>query len=228
MTPEEKFRRLRDESLWHEIRLPQTPRPVARSRVWQFAIPVVSGLVVAVLVIAGVNVLRGVTPQPPVPVPTSTSAADPFAEAVPVDPADYTSTWYDTPDVEGVDFDIAGGIHCGIYDPYFPDIGVESMVAPFAGCAPTEQVFEFPVATGGGGKSASAVTMWGTAESAAVAKSDVQFGGEQETVPVLEQGSSITWSTVTCAAIDDGVECRNDESGHSFFISNSMYSVDSE
>jgi len=227
MTPEEKFTRLRDESLWHEIRLPQTPQPVVRSRVWQFAIPAVSGLVVAVLVIAGVNVLRGAAPQPAVPVPTSTSASDPFLDAVPVDTRDYTSTWYDTPDVEGVDFDIAGGIHCGIYDPYFPDIGVESMEAPFVGCAPTMETLEFPDATGDG-RRASVVTMWGTDESAAVQKSDVQFGGEQETVPVLEQGQSITWSTVTCAAIKGGVECRNEESGHSFFISDTGYTLDSE
>lgn len=74
MTPEEKFRRLRDESLWHEIRLPRTARPVVRSRVWQWAVPVVAGLVVAALVVVGVNVFRmGNTLQPADPTPTATS-----------------------------------------------------------------------------------------------------------------------------------------------------------
>jgi hypothetical protein len=74
MTPEEKFKRLRDESLWHEIRLPRTTRPAARSRVWQWAVPIVAGLVVAVLLVVGVNVFRnGANLQPADPTPATTS-----------------------------------------------------------------------------------------------------------------------------------------------------------
>jgi hypothetical protein len=83
MTPEEKFKRLRDESLWQDVRIPRgrTLAPVHRSRIWQWVVPVVSGLVVAALVVVGVNTFRDSTPpvQPALPTDTATPAPTPTA-----------------------------------------------------------------------------------------------------------------------------------------------------
>jgi hypothetical protein len=86
MTPEEKFARLRDDSLWNEIRMPRTRavEPAERSRIWQFVVPLIVGIVVAALVVVSVNSLRATsTLQPAVLTPTSTITAEPNPEPVP-------------------------------------------------------------------------------------------------------------------------------------------------
>lgn len=159
---------------------------------------------------------------------TPTATVDAFDAATPVDPADYGPPWFDDDPatVDGVDFDSPDHtIHCGIYDPYFPSSPYTA--APFAGCQPDARDFDFPAVMndGYGYGYASAVTQEGMEESAAVWMTDQEFAFESK---VLAAGTSITWSTVTCASVDDGIECRNSASGYGFFISRDRYEVDKE
>lgn len=161
---------------------------------------------------------------------TPTPTLDPFAAATAVDPADFGRPWYneDPATVDGVDFDSPDhGIHCGIYDPYFPESGIAELAAPFVGCVPETIDFEFPEVVNDGydyGR-ATAITQHGTGKSAAVWMSDQEFAQHAN---VLEVGTSVTWSGVTCASLDGGIRCLNTSSGHGFFISRERYEVERE
>jgi len=81
MNPEENFRRLRDESLWNDIPIPQG-KSARRSerRLWPILVPVLSGLVVAALVVTGVSLSHGADnrgPEVAAPAPAQTSTPVP-------------------------------------------------------------------------------------------------------------------------------------------------------
>ena len=160
---------------------------------------------------------------------TPTAPVDAFAAATPVEPADYGPPWYDEDlaTVNGVDFESPDHtIHCGIYDPFYPTAGV-GPVAPFVGCVPNDVKFEFPAVMNDGedyGR-ATAITQNGMGESAAVWMSDQEFAFGSK---ALAAGTSLTWSTVTCASLDGGIRCLNSASGYGFFLSHDRYEVDKE
>ena len=149
-------------------------------------------------------------------------APAPAPTATPVDAAGYLTTRStDRAQLNGVEFDSADrNIHCGIFDPYYPEF-----TPPISGCVPDHYDFVFP------GDSAigppNSVFLEGTGAATAKTTSDVEFAGQDSTasprVNVLSPGTSITWSTVSCVAIDDGIQCTNTATSHGFFLSKVKY-----
>lgn len=83
MNPEENFERLRDESLWNEIRLPQAATRSVSPRLWTFLVPAMASLVIAAVVVAGVNLSQGAGDRGPLgaaPVPVQTSTPGPTGD----------------------------------------------------------------------------------------------------------------------------------------------------
>ena len=100
MTPEQRFARLRDESLWSEVRVPRGRRLESSKQPWylQFVVPIVGAAVAAALVMTGVNVLRDASVlQPAAIVPTSTSTPTPSPSPTEVDVT--SNAWTSPPEI---------------------------------------------------------------------------------------------------------------------------------
>ena len=197
----------------------------------------VGGLIVAIGLAALTACAATAPPTPTGPPPPATArpangstlAPAPAPTATPVDPADYLTllpslTERTTADINGVDFDTADrSITCSIFDPFSTETGSFS---PWTGCYPQKKDFIFPPAESGGDP-ASAVSVIGDAPGNLFILSDLIFPeaypASSEKVKVLSPGTSITWSTVTCVAIDDGIQCTSSATSHGFFLSKVKY-----
>jgi hypothetical protein len=159
------------------------------------------------------------------PLPTPTGVG-----SVAVNPADFATQLAtdDSSELAGVDFDSPdGNLHCGIFAPYY-DVPGNS---PFFGCAADTVDFDWP-ATGNDGSDdivANAIVAEGAAPAHLTWTSGVIFAGQAPldypNVPRLENGTSLSWSTVTCEALDDTISCVSTDSGSGFSLSRSAYSV---
>lgn len=146
----------------------------------------------------------------------SDSPADPTAP-VAVDPALFAAEEFGT----GVIFvSPSGDMHCGITSA---DDG------PLWGCRIDEKDWEFPsddpsdycydaqVPCGWGAEAL------GAGETHPRMRGDVAFESEiRADTPVLEVGSSITLTDVTCVSEERGITCRHATSGHGFTLSSSI------
>ena len=173
---------------------------------------------------------RALPPTGPASSPTpSATASGPTTVAAAV--ADYRFASTTDASIDGVGFRAAGTeISCAIYDPYLP----ESVEAPYAGCVPLTPNYEFPVVMQIDGEDVhgTAVSVDRSGNGVERWISDATFvltpspsGDPNAPSRVLENGSSITWSTITCTVLNDTATCENSVSGHGFQISNQSYRV---
>jgi hypothetical protein len=187
---------------------------------------IVGVLLLASVALAGCSaVSNSATTSSEAAIATSTPSSTPTPTTVAVDPTRYATVDQIGDTIAGVDFDSADrNLHCGIYDPYGSN---GTFTAPFSGCVPDHYDFVFPGDSPIGPP--NSVFLEGSAAATITTTTDVEFPGQDPqrnpNIAVLAPGSSLTWSSVKCTAIDDGIRCDDASSGHGFFVSRARYEV---
>lgn len=153
----------------------------------------------------------------PTPTPTPTEAATAFT---PVDPTAYAAQ------------EIGGGV-VFVSPSRNLRCGVVHFEGPVTwGCSIVEKTWEFPsespddycydaqVPCGWG------IEAVGDGEPHPRMRSDVAFESEYRTdTAVLEYGTSISYSDITCESEERGITCENTSTGHGFTISQSLNEI---
>jgi hypothetical protein len=175
----------------------------------------VAALIVLVLSGCGSPAPVSTATKPPpataAPAAGSTLAPAPAPTAPAVDPSNYTSAA-----LNGVQFQTTdGNILCVISDSTTGSSTTGS--SPSASCSIAQKDFAFPPQTAG---TPSGVAVSGTTKAEAIVTDPVAVGAKS-----LPEDSSITWSTITCLAIENGIHCTNSASTHGFFLSRIKYQL---
>jgi hypothetical protein len=125
-------------------------------------------------------------------------------------------------DLDGVEFEVAGtGITCGVYSPHYTDVG------PFFGCIAPNATFEWPVVGNDGEDDfiATGIIVRDSKPAAEIWISDATFAPDGTPFGSIGDGSSITWTTVTCTVSETTVDCSDEATGQGFTLSNAAYDL---